>query len=221
MKDTSSFPSVVESLNPTSRKLYIFFGGLGQGVGIPPFEFFRSSGALTENKIFIRDLSQCWYQNGVRGIGRTIYDLRDHISSRIKDICPDEVLFIGNSMGAYAAILIGCMIGDGEIHAFSPQTFISAGKRSHHRDQRWRRQIIWTYVKVLFRPHIYDLVGYMPEQREKPVNIYVSEKDALDCVHADNISNFPYVVIHKYPDGGHGLVADLRDSGKLADIFRS
>lgn len=210
---------VAKHLLPGSNKLYLFFGGMAGGLGIPRFEFMRFSRAIGENKIFIRDLSQHWYQTGALGNLDDIYGLRDYLREQIDEINPQEIYFIGNSMGGYAAILLGCLLDVGEIHAFSPQTFISPFKRVATNDFRWFRQVLGTYYKSLFRPHIYDLRKCMPNKRGSLINIYVSQADKLDCLHASHLSSYPYVKVHLFEEGGHGLVSRLRDTGKLAEIF--
>ena len=216
---TSEHDAVVKELFTGSNKLYLFFGGMAGGLGLPPFEFMRFSRSIGENKIFVRDISQYWYQTGVSGNRNNIYSLRDYLRKQIDEINPKEIYFIGNSMGGYAAILLGCLLDIGEIHAFSPQTFISPCKRVYTKDFRWFRQVLRTYYKSLFRPHIYDLRKCMPQKRNGLINIYVSHADKLDCIHASHISSYPYVKVHVFEKGGHGLVSHLRDTGKLAEIF--
>jgi hypothetical protein len=216
---TDESDAIVKELVSGSHKLYLFFGGMAGGLGIPQFEFMRFSRSIEENKIFVRDMSQYWYQTGASGNRKNIYELRDYLRKQIDEINPQDVYFIGNSMGGYAAILFGCMLDVGEIHAFSPQTFISPYNRFYAKDFRWSRQVLSTYYKSLFRPHIYDLRKCMPLKRNRLINIYVSNADKLDCKHANHISNYPYVKVHVYEKGGHELVSHLRDTGKLAEIF--
>jgi len=216
---TDENDAIVKELFSGSNKLYLFFGGMAGGLGIPPFEFMRFSRSIGENKIFVRDISQCWYQTGASGNRNDIYGLRDYLRQQIDEINPQEIYLIGNSMGGYTAILLGCLLGVGEIHAFSPQTFISPLKRTSTSDFRWFRQLLTTYCKSFIRPHIYDLRACMPHKRDGLINIYVSNTDKLDCVHASHISSYPYVKLHVFEKGDHDLVAHLRDTGKRAEIF--
>ena len=42
--------SVLAELVPASRSLYLVFGGIAAGIGMPPFEFYRSSAILGESR---------------------------------------------------------------------------------------------------------------------------------------------------------------------------
>lgn len=53
MEDTE--PIKVEYV-PDSQKLFIIFGGIAAGIGMPPFEFCKASNILSETRVFVRDL---------------------------------------------------------------------------------------------------------------------------------------------------------------------
>ncbi|QBQ56020.1 hypothetical protein [Nitrosococcus wardiae] len=135
-------------LSTSGANLYIFFGGIAAGIAIPPFEFYNSSKIINENKIFIRDFSQCWYQNGLPGISKNINSTAKYIRCQIEEIRPKKIFFVGNSMGGYAAILFAKLTGNGEAIAFAPKTFISPILRLKHKDPRWKKQILATYKKA-------------------------------------------------------------------------
>ena len=49
-------------------------------MGIPPFEFFKMTSKLAVKKMFLRDIRQLWYQEGIPGIGNNI----DEVAAFIK-----------------------------------------------------------------------------------------------------------------------------------------
>lgn len=59
-----------------SKKLYVIFGGIAAGLNMPPFEFFKSAQILNENKLFLRDLHQCWYHKSLDGISHNTIQQR-------------------------------------------------------------------------------------------------------------------------------------------------
>ena len=71
--------SIEIDLSTNGRNLYIFFGGIVAGIAMPPLEFYNSSKIIDESKIFIRDLAQCWYQDGLPSISKDIYGTAGHI----------------------------------------------------------------------------------------------------------------------------------------------
>jgi hypothetical protein len=124
-------------LEPDSDTLVVAFGGIAGGLGTPPFEFFRILSRIGVKKAFVRDHHQAWYHRGVKGVGRDI----DAVSRHLRELCAGRrAIFVGNSAGGYAALLFGAAIG-AEVHAFSPQTFISHGLRKEHGDRRWQAEI--------------------------------------------------------------------------------
>ena len=55
-----------------SGTLLIAFGGMQGQLGMPPFEFFKATGAIPVKKLFVRDLRQAWYHRGIPGHGESI-----------------------------------------------------------------------------------------------------------------------------------------------------
>lgn len=86
-------------LSDRGKNLYVFFGSVAAGIVVPPFEFYSASRILDENKIFIRDFSQCWYQNGVSSVIEDVFALAEKIESEVEKIGPENLYFVGNSMG--------------------------------------------------------------------------------------------------------------------------
>lgn len=207
-------------LSDHGKNLYIFFGGIAAGIAMPVFEFYNASRILDEHKLFFRDLSQCWYQDGLPGISRDISATADYIRSQINQIEPEKLFFVGNSMGGYAAIMFATLIGAGEVIAFAPQTFISPLPRIKHRDFRWQKQIINTYRKSVWKQKAWDLRSLLRGSLYAPrISVFVSRSHRLDRIHARHLAGITGVRIHEFDGGGHGVVKLLRDEGKLPAIM--
>jgi hypothetical protein len=207
-------------LTSGSKRLYIFFGGISTGISMPPFEFYNSARILEYSKIFIRDFEQSWYHAGLRGIGSDIHSTRDYLRSVIQEASPQTCIFVGNSMGGYAAIMFHALLGLGEAIAFAPQTFISPLMRWRHRDRRWKTQVLRTYRVSALRAKVWDLRPLMMRAgRTHKVSIFVSTDDAMDYVHAMHLKDVPGVRIFERSGGGHGLVKLLRSNGELPAIM--
>lgn len=48
-----------------SKTAAVVFGGINQGIGLPSFGFRRVLSDHNINRIFVRDISQRWYHNGL------------------------------------------------------------------------------------------------------------------------------------------------------------
>tara|TARA_B110000008_G_C16933568_1_gene549695 strand:+ start:646 stop:1311 length:666 start_codon:yes stop_codon:yes gene_type:complete len=211
---------IKEEVVPGSQKLYIIFGGIASGVGMPPFEFYRASKILDETRIFVRDVQQVWYHAGLPGFSTNIRDTACYLERLIDKHSPDSVIMVGNSMGGFAAILFSHMVSNARAVAFAPQTFISPVRRFLVRDRRWRSNIIKAYQKSWNSPRCWDL-GRLKSKAGWSVQIHVSILDRLDNLHAQNLRETEGVEINEYSVGGHDLVKNIRDSGKLASILGS
>ena len=213
-------PSVLEELIPASNRLYFIFGGIAAEIGMPPFEFYNASRILTENKIFLRDFTQSWYQNGLPDLGRDVFELAEYLAQKIRQVNPVDVYFVGNSMGGFAAILFATLIGSGTAIAFAPQTYISPIAKLRHLDLRWPKQIVTTYFTTLAKRHVWDLKALLSANQNKAkIEIHVSTKDRLDLLHARRLRGVTRLTIHEYDVGGHALVRHLRDEGRLSGIL--
>lgn len=212
--------SIEKDLSIKASNLYFFFGGISAGILMPPFEFYNAAKIIDENKIFIRDFDQSWYQNGLPGIGENILSISGYIKKEIQSLKPEKVFFVGNSMGGYAAILFATLVGDGNVIAFAPQTFISPILRTFHRDRRWSRLILKTYKNSFFKRKVWNLRPLLLNKKQiQKISIFVSKDHRLDYTHAEHVMDIPGVDIYKVNGQGHQIVRDLRDQGKLQDIM--
>ena len=216
----NSNQSIEIDLSNESSILYIFFGGIQGRLAMPTFEFYNSANIINENKVFIRDLSQSWYQKGLLGLCADVPSIVEYLNKMINDINPDKIFFVGNSMGGYAAILFAALVGKGEAIAFSPQTFLTKKMREIHTDNRWIKQIESMYRAPKINKINQDLkLLLLVEDNKQKISIFVSMDDKLDEIHADHLSDVPYVNIFKFNKGGHSIVRLLRDQNMLPDIL--
>ena len=207
-------------LSDNGNILYIFFGGIRDGIAMPKFEFYSASKILDEHKIFIRDMAQAWYQDGLQSLTTNIQETANHIQSLIDEIQPEQVFFVGNSMGGFAAILFSALLGTGRVIAFAPQTFISLGLKIKLKDYRWRQQILSTYLRNIFNNTIYDLLPVLEQARQPlDISVFVADSDDLDVIHAKHIAHIDGVEVYSFKEGGHSVVRFLRDNGHLPAIL--
>lgn len=114
------------SKNITKTVLMVVFSGRQQGIAsMTIFEFknFLEEHYPDYDKLFLKDEKVLWYTEGITAIsndiGETVEYLRRYIARYSK------VVFIGASMGGFAALLYGSILNIDTIIAFRPQTFLS------------------------------------------------------------------------------------------------
>lgn len=202
--------------------LLVSFGGIQQGLGIPLFEFFHSIAGLNCDKIFIRDFQQAWYHKGIddklRDLDAILEALRAHIAAHRYG----KVVFLGNSMGGYAAILFGTLLNVDEVIAFAPQTFIDRANRLLRWDRRWSTQIAAVHAHPGSKPTYFDLKRHLKRCGHRTrIRIYYAPPYRLDRIHAERLRHAPHTTLHPMQEGGHAVVRVMRDSGALNELLRS
>ncbi|MBI2311659.1 MAG: hypothetical protein HYU77_04055 [Betaproteobacteria bacterium] len=211
---------VAMDLAADSRTLLVAFGGIAGALGMPPFEFFNLCREVDTKKIFVRDLRQAWYHQGLPGIADDIGGIAAFLREKIAGAGVDRVVLVGNSMGGYAAIVFGLLLEADEVHAFGPQTFIDRLNRLWHRDARWPEQMRRVHRARGGRKY-FDLKKLLQARRGSRcrINVYYSPAHPLDKRHAERLGNFPNVSLHPFAEGGHVVIRHLRDSGALKRII--
>ena len=58
-------------------------------------------------------------------------------------------------------------------------------------------------------------INYLTE-----ITIFYSVKHRLDKIHSERMKNLKNVKLKPLPEGGHGIVKTMRDSGELFEIIK-
>lgn len=112
--------------NITKDLLILTFSGRQQGLAtLTIFEFrkFLEENYPIYDKCYCRDEKISWYTYGLTGISYDINSTLIFLKDTIKDY--KKVIFIGASMGGYAALLYGSLLNIDTIIAFRPQTHLT------------------------------------------------------------------------------------------------
>ncbi|HEY8152752.1 MAG TPA: hypothetical protein VII72_01350 [Myxococcota bacterium] len=217
--DEPTVPVAID-FSPPGRALLVAFGGIAGALGMPPFEFFKLSADLDCKRIFVRDLRQAWYHEGLPGISEDLPGIARFLRARMQESRAERFVFVGNSMGGYAAILLGALAGAHAVHAISPQTFIDRWRRLLFWDRRWRREIARVHALPQARWDVFDLRGALPRLPAVPqIELHYSSQSRIDSLHARRMRGAPGVTLHPHGEGGHQVVARLRDTGALRSLL--
>jgi pimeloyl-ACP methyl ester carboxylesterase len=196
----------------------VAFGGRGNQIGMPPFEFLNLLSEVPVGKIFVRDIQQLFYQGGVVGLGQTIEEVATALESLLAG--RQKVAFIGNSGGGYAALLFGALLGIEQVMAISPQTFYCRSLRRLHKDQRWNDTVKDIYRLPRSQRRYLDL---KPLLRRRTVSrhyqVYYGSGHPLDVRHATRLQALPGVVLCPQEGRKHNVAKPMRDDGTLKRIL--
>lgn len=186
------------------RKVVIAFAGGNQD----KFQFFPTLNRLHIPFILMRDSTQHYHGNGVKGIG-TRQDVIDYIAAFV--CAGNYVITLGVSSGAYAALLYGQLVPVNEVIAISPLT---TRNECDDFDPQWRKQIIDPNMPLMddLRKHFRH--GPIPKTRA-----FISDGEAteLDRQMATRIGIKDITLIPGY---AHGKLAQgMRDRGMFKDLL--
>ena len=198
---------------------------------IPNFDFFgrlKKIELLTGkkiNKLLLRDKSNSWYHYGIEGLGNDVDETVASLKRIIKQIKPSKVVTIGQSMGAYAAIMFGSLLNVDKVLAFGTLAFFNSKRTELSGDTRWlgiMQEVEKNPPKVFYN----DLCKLVEENdKSTKISIYygigVSLKDIsnnegvhLDTMHSMLFEKYPNVTLKPYPSD-HVIIEYLRKNHKL------
>ncbi|MBB2932703.1 hypothetical protein [Paraburkholderia silvatlantica] len=166
--------------------------------------------------VLLKDLDNAWYTKGIDGVGATHEEVIAYLAplrSRYK-----RMLFIGDSMGAFGAILLGARVKADKIVAISPQTSVCTRTCNILADGRFTR----FFEKLSDVPAtIKDVRTILAEWPAKSVDVYVSRADPLDIENARNIQSIQNVNIQYVDHFDHWMAEELKRYGALRSIIRN
>jgi len=178
------------------------------------------------NRILLRDPRNLWYLRGIPELGGSVAETVAALRRLIQTIGPSEVWCVGESMGGYAALLYGILLGASRIVSFGPLSTFSATFASEYEDLRWRD------VMLRVDPAELPVTTDLPELARRtghanPIHLIAGtsagpgapEAVNLDVMHAERFSGLPGVRFHYYPEAEHAVTKWLADAGRFDGIL--
>jgi pimeloyl-ACP methyl ester carboxylesterase len=209
-------------MSSDSPTLLVAFGGLAQQPGMPPFEFFAAAGEIPVKRLFVRDPRQAWYHCGIVGHGRTLPAVAESLRELIARYEVERLVLAGSSMGGYAALAFGALLGADTVLCFSPQTVLDLAVLAEMNDHHWDKRLGELAAAGRLDPGWIDLRASLPRARQGDTRfeIYFDDTHPADRQHAQRLLGIEGVRLYPFGHGAHHLARDLRDSGALQLILR-
>ncbi len=196
----------------------------------PDFDFYgrlkkleQSSGRHL-NKILVRDSGNSWYHRNIDGLGTHPDETAASLRALIREINPGKVVTIGQSMGAYAALMYGMLLDAQQVIAFGPLSFLDPVQALLYHECRWlpvMRDLAvhppasrYNDLPVLGRsraqlPDMHILFGTRPDKEGTTASVN------LDALHAHRLAALGNCTLYPYPDAGHLVVQHLIDTRRI------
>jgi acetyl esterase/lipase len=213
---------VSADMGAASSVLLIAFGGMRGRIGMPPFEFLKLTGEMPVKRLFVRDLRQAWYHEGLPPNGRSLLDVAAELRSLIATEEVTRLVVTGNSAGGYAALVFGTLLEADVVLCFAPQTILDLGELDAMDDHRWDERLRKVTAAGSLDP---DWIDLGPALRSAPprktvYRVYFDETLRQDRLHAERLVGVAGLQLYRFGRGSHHLVRSLRDSGALARLLR-
>jgi hypothetical protein len=196
--------------------LFLSFGGVRMGAGIPPAEFHASLRGRDVPGYFIKDFRQSWYQEGLLGHSTDIAGTEAVLRALVARHSPKHVVTLGVSSGGYAAILFGTLLGVDRVAAFSPHTAVD-------------HEVVKLYAGFDTPPpeqfvsgkDSTSLAAVLKAQSRLPeITVYYGDGQALDVRNAESLRGIPGVTLAPQPGVAvHPVTVAFKRSGQLPAIL--
>ncbi|MBV7534342.1 alpha/beta hydrolase [Duganella sp. sic0402] len=197
----------------------------------PDFDFYGRLKKLEQasgrhiNKILVRDSGNAWYHRKIAGLGEHPDETAAGLRVLIDAIRPSKVITIGQSMGAYAALMYGLLLEVQQVVAFGPLSFLDPQQALLYHERRW----LSVMRDLAARPPAsgyYDLqalgrarAGKLPDMHilfgTKPDKDGASESVNLDAMHAHRLAAAGNCTLYPFPYSGHTVVQHLIDTKRI------
>ncbi|WP_172592981.1 YqiA/YcfP family alpha/beta fold hydrolase [Altererythrobacter sp. B11] len=155
-----------------------------------------------------------WYFSGVQGcnsLEASFAEIERAMASY------DATMFLGNSMGGYAAMLFGAPLKADAILAFSPQTRFDSAFCEQIGESRWRDAYI--EMRAQHDVEAMALHSRWPNTYDGSVDIHFGAGCGQDKEYAAQLSGMSGVSLVPHEGLDHDLVHDLRATKTLDEII--
>jgi pimeloyl-ACP methyl ester carboxylesterase len=187
-----------------ASKLMIVFGYINQPVGVLSHLKFLESADC--KKVFLNPGCNLWYQTGVPGLADSLETLEIALKAICREYDDHDVLCLGHSMGAYAALYFAARLGASRVLASVPELQLNVPG-----------SISINHMNGRSGPNLLDV---LPPDIETGISVIVGTKNQFDLDMADRLTRFPGVQLWKIPCS-HETFPYLRDSGRLKEILEA
>ncbi|WP_219116709.1 hypothetical protein [Janthinobacterium sp. UMAB-56] len=211
----------------------------------PAFDFFGRLRKLEQasgqplNKILVRDSRNAWYHRQIAGLGNHVDETAQALRELVRRIAPSQTTTLGQSMGAYAAVMYGLLLDAQQIVAFGPLSFLDVQQARLYHELRWL-PVMESLAQDPPGSGYYDLAALCRARATEHTQMHLvfgtrpdvpgaggsasanaSESVNLDAMHAQRLAAFGRCTLHPFPHSGHAVVQHLIDTQRINGLLAS
>ncbi len=207
----------------------------------PAFDFYGRLRKLEQvsgqplNKILVRDSGNAWYHRQIAGLGNHVDETAQALRELVRRIAPSTITTLGQSMGAYAAVMFGLLLDAQQIVAFGPLSFLDVQQARLYHELRWL-PVMESLAQDPPLSGYYDLAALCRARATEHTQLHLvfgtrpdavnsgasaSESVNLDAMHAQRLAAFGRCTLHPFPQSGHAVVQHLIDTKRINGLLAS
>ncbi len=192
----------LRALDGETSTLVIAFTGIGHKMGASQQNEFvgTASGEGENSVIFVADLMRSWFSHP-QMVETIVEEVRNYTDRH----GITRILTIGNSMGAFGALLLPDLIDVEVAAAFSPQYTMRLDIVA---EERWRK-----FRHNMHEPNLWALNDKLNDTT-RYFALFGAEHEG-DKLHADAFADRKNLYLRRVAHAGHNLSAELRRAGLL------
>ena len=202
-------------LQKGSNTLFICFSALQSGAD-QRFQFYNTLSQNSHDSLFLKDGLDLWYQLGAKHVGKDL----DEMAITLRTIAEgySHVVAVGASMGGYAALALGPLIGADTVLSIAGQSFIDQKHRIKYADFRWPNRMDMIRAKAKNTKY-QDLRPIFMNNGKTKVHMIYGEFETLDRIHAMRMAEFPSVNIYEMRGTTHWAALAMKESGTFTGVL--
>ena len=184
--------------------LIISFGGLALRMGMTMFEFDSAIKKLKVDSLFLKDTKRIWYQKGISEEYPTVESVVELLKKYTVNY--KKVICIGNSAGAFAAILFGTLLDVDQVVAFAPQTLL----KEDFNMKPWLKELRNMNKHKIFcndlKEHLKN-INYTTK-----IDICVPILNPIDYAHSNHIKDLKNINIKSFKTNNHNMAGYIKNT---------
>ncbi|MEM9383860.1 MAG: hypothetical protein AAGA68_02285 [Pseudomonadota bacterium] len=210
-------------LGEDTSALLVVFSGLAQRWGMGGHEFAGTANRLRYSRILCRDVHDRAYLEGFDSSTPCLDAALDWLHGQIERLAPKRTLFIGNSVGAFAALLYGHLLGADTVQAFAPITCLTQDYAERHREldeekRAWYQQL-WSLPTTA--QDNFDLAQVLATHNgHTHYHVHHCTGCASDRYAANHLAQTTGVHLHQHDCHNHLVSRHLARRGLLFKLLR-
>lgn len=207
-------------------RLVVSFTGWTDDAQKEKFAFRDLCRRLGYRHILLRDPLRLAYFGGIPGAFPSYGSLLAGLGDEVRRVGAKNAIFIGESLGGFAALLLGHELGVGSVHAFAPFTCFNVleflGKGSLNDLKMYRRELLHLHTRAFRHRRLFCLRHVLSSDNGVTRSfVHASAGRNIDRLQALHLQGRPRVDVVLHDDGEHLIALHLVRQRTLEAWVRS